>query len=111
MKGARIKRIGASILLLAVATGITLTTFFYQRYGPFMGVHGNMCGPAEGGQLCIAPVLQAGWPLPYLFDSPTISVPEKLFLEDDLHVGFFALDICFFASLASLIGQGLAKRE
>lgn len=105
------QRISIFLMILALAIGITLSTFTYQRYGPFMGVHGNSCGSGDTGELCIEPVLQAGWPLPYVFDSPTISVPEKLFTEDELNLGFFALDVAFFACCVNTVWQLFEKRK
>ncbi len=97
------------LLALALAVALALSTALYQRHGPFMGVFGNMCGPAEGGQLCIAPVLQGGWPLPYLFDNPGVSVRDTLSLEDKLDFGFFLLDVWFFAGTILTLRQWLFK--
>jgi hypothetical protein len=98
-----IKKASLPIWILFVAILIAAGSVTYQQDGPFMGVHGNMCGPAEGGQLCIAPVLQGGWPVPFLFDSPTLSVPDTLFIEDDMNWGFFCVDVVFYI----VIGQVL----
>jgi hypothetical protein len=93
------RKLRTLLLVLLPAIGLTLATLVYQQYGPIMGEHGNACGPVDSGQLCIAPVLQAGWPLPYLFDNPTISVPDKLFIEDKVNAGFLAVDVLFFACI------------
>ena len=68
-----------------------------------MGIYGNMCGPGDTGELCIEPIFQAGWPLPFVFDIPTISVPMKLHFEDEFNFGFFALDVAFFASFLNVV--------
>lgn len=112
IKSAIAKRPSVFLMSLVLAMGITLATFFYQRYGPFMGQYGNLCGPVGSGQLCIRYVLQAGWPLPYVFDIPTISVPYKLcIIEDEMNFGFFALDVCFFTSLVNVVLQLSNRRK
>jgi hypothetical protein len=111
IKSAIAKRPSVFLMTVVLAMGITLATFFYQRSGPFMGEYGNTCGPVDSGQLCIAPVLQAGWPLPYVFDVPTVSVPHKLYAEDEVNFGFFALDVCFFTSLVTVVLQLSNRRK
>jgi len=76
-----------------------------------MGVFGNLCGPGDTGELCIRPILQGGWPLPYLLDFPGVSVPGRLyFLEDDFYFGFFVIDLFFFACFINSIWM-LLKRD
>jgi hypothetical protein len=105
----RILRRYLIVLLLGIIC--TFVTITYQKKGPFMGVYGNLCGPDDTGELCIRPILQGGWPLPYLLDFPGVSVPGRLsFLEDDFYFGFFMIDFFFFACCINLIWN-LIKRE
>jgi hypothetical protein len=99
------------LIIFILAIICSLVTFAVQNKGPFMGVYGNLCGPGDSGELCIRPILQAGWPLPYLLDFPGVSVPGRLaFLEDDFYFGFFMVDIFFFAFIIKLIWN-VKKRE
>jgi len=106
-----LKRTGLSLLVLVLATGATLATFLHQQDGPFTGVYGNVCGPSYANVLCIRPVLQAGWPMPYAFDNPGIAVPDSLDFEDDFHPGFFAVDVWFFACIIVALRWFVTKQE
>jgi len=99
------------LIILLLALVFTIVTIIYKKNGPFMGVYGNLCGPGNTGELCIKPILQAGWPLPYLLDYPGVSVRGRLsILEDDFYFGFFTLDVFFFACCINMIWK-LVKKD
>ncbi len=84
-----------------------LSALIYQRTGPAIGVYGNLCGEPPN-HLCYGPVLGAGFPLQYIVDVPTISVPGMLSLEDDIRGVSLAVDILFYC-VALLTGRKLLQ--
>lgn len=85
-----------------------LSAFVYHRAGPAIGVYGNMCGePPE--HLCYGPVLGAGFPLQFVVDVPTISVPGILSMEDDLRGQSLAIDILAYC-VVILASHKLSQR-
>jgi hypothetical protein len=73
-----------------------LSAFVYQRTGPAIGVYGTECGEPPN-HLCYGPVLGAGFPLQYVVDRPTISIPQKLGLEDNVRGLSLAIDILVYS--------------
>jgi len=99
---------------LVVATGLlalltTLASVKYERRGPGTVEAGNLCGPRMD-EICRVPALGGGWPLAYLVDSPSISVPDQLgFFEDDFRREPFAFDVLVHWA-ALLVLARLARR-
>lgn len=93
------RRLLALLVLAAVAIGVALLSVNLERIGPELGEAGNLCGPNQD-EWCYVPVVNGGWPLAYLFDSPSVSVPNQLgFFEDKFKPLPFALDAIFYFAL------------
>jgi hypothetical protein len=73
-------------------------SFLYQRSGPEVGYLGADCKPD-----CVVLKLNAGWPLPYVFDSMGVSVLNVLHLEDEFRLIPFIIDSVFYAVVLYLI--------
>ena len=90
-------------LIIAICTLlVTLASFFVKTYRN--GIVGNNCGPKEN-ELCIEPVLQAGYPFSYVVDNTGVSVVGKLdpIVEDKFIFGHFLLDtFLYFLILAGV---------
>jgi hypothetical protein len=86
------------------ALALTLLSSLVERKGPELASYGNLCGPS-GNQDCVEQVLNAGYPLPYLFDQPGVSVERRLlFLQDNVRPLPLALDFfAYFAIAAAAI--------
>lgn len=80
------------IILLSIT--FTLLSFGYQRFGPEVGYLGADCKPD-----CEILKLNAGWPVPYVFDSMGVSVINLLHLEDEFRLPPFIIDIVFYAAV------------
>ena len=108
------KDLALVVLSFLIATGIVGYSANVQRYGPELGVFGNVCGPS-GNELCYEPLLNGGLPLPYFFDDPGISVRGALhFAEDRIRVVPFMLDVVLigaFLSLVVFIGRAHLRRN
>jgi len=97
------------LFLLAVAAlALTLLSLEVERVGPELGEAGNLCGPNRD-QWCYVPVLNGGWPFAYLFDKPSISVPNQLGVEDKFETPRFLLDLIFY--FGALTGAWLGWRR
>lgn len=103
----KIKRTKRVLIFLLLAIMFTLASFAIQRYGPEVGTYGNVCGPT-GDQACTHVLLNAGFPLGYIFDNPSISVRDQLMpiIEDEFRIIPFLLDTVFYAVILSLLWLG-----
>jgi hypothetical protein len=96
---------------LAFSLGVTLALLssFIECLGPEEAPYGNLCG-SSGNEFCMEPVLNGGFPLPYLFDMPGVSRERYLgFFEDHLRKVPFVLDVAFFSFACLLVGR-LSRR-
>ena len=97
-------RLAFVITSLVIAFALTIYSSNIQRVGPAIRGFGNVCGPS-GEERCYEPVLNAGFPLPYFFDNPSISARGNLsLLEDEFRILPFLIDFYLFGivSLAML---------
>ena len=91
-----------AVFSLIAAITLTVKSVDIERYGPELAAYGNMCGPSHNGP-CNEPVLNAGFPVGYLFDNPGISVEHQLALiEDEFRIGAFLLDVAIYFALVLL---------
>lgn len=69
-----------------------------QRHGPDHAVFCALGKSQEGFDIyCPRPVLNAGWPAPYLFDRAGISVEDSIGVpEDDFRFWPFAANLAFY---------------
>jgi len=79
---------------LALSIAITLASVLFQRIGPIQGFVGTECGDPQNK--CYSPVLNGGFPIPFIIDEPTISIPGSLNLDDDIVVWPFLIDVGFY---------------
>lgn len=85
-------------LVLALATGAALASSFIQRFGPDQAIFCALGKSIEGHDIyCPKPVLNGGWPAPFLVDEPGISVPNRLGLEDHWRPWPLVANIAFYA--------------
>lgn len=89
-------------LSLIAAIALTVKSVGIERTGPELAAYGNLCGPSHD-DLCYEPVLNAGFPIGFLFDNPGISVERQLaFIEDEFRIGAFLLDVAIYFALLLL---------
>ena len=69
-----------------------------QRHGPDQAVYCALGKSLDGYDIfCPRPVLNGGWPAPFAFDRPGISVEDRIgFPEDDFRPWPFVADVAFF---------------
>ena len=112
----KLSRSDLAITLLAFLVAIAVTAYSsnIQRFGPELGVYGNLCGPS-GNELCYEPILNGGLPIPYFFDNPGISVRGTLdFFEDEFRVLPFLIDVILIGAILSAVffaGRGYLRRK
>lgn len=89
-------------ILAVLALVVTFATIAYQR--PGVVEPAGWEGYCLNGSPCVAPILAAGFPIPFLVDSPGVSVVGVLnFGEDEFHPGAFTQDALIYFSLGLLI--------
>lgn len=99
-----------SSLALAPAVALTVLSSIVQQEGPELESYGNLCGPAAN-ENCYKPALKGGFPAPYLFDAPGVSIERQLsFGEDNLHPIAFALDTAVYWA-AVMLAVWFTKRQ
>ena len=97
-----------ALLALVISMGLALASFFYQRIGPAQGFVGTECG--DPTDRCYGPVLNGGFPLPFVVDRPTVSVSNFLFVEDEIRIWAFLTDMLFYLVIFVLIRQLIARQ-
>ncbi len=93
-------------LLIALgALVLTIASSWTERVGPDQAVYCALGKSSDGHEIwCPEPVLNGGWPAPYLYDRAGISVERQLaFIEDSCRTGPFLADSAFFALVLILI--------
>lgn len=87
--------------LLIFSAVIALISGFYQRASSEIVEFGNVCSGEEFSQ-CYRPRLCGGFPFPFVFDNPGISVENTLSAEDEFrwlpfvgNVWFYLLAVVF----------------
>jgi hypothetical protein len=95
------------IVYLLLAIVAALMSAHVQRFGPDQGIYCDI-GKVNGIDVyCPKPKLNGGWPAPYLFDRPGISVEGKLaVIEDDFRHWPFIANISFYLIIIFLL-EGL----
>ena len=90
----------AAVLLAAGSCSI-------QRFGPDHAVYCALGKSAEGHDIwCPEPVLNGGWPAPFVFDRPGISVERELaFPDDDFRLWPFIANAAFYMLLLLALGK------
>jgi hypothetical protein len=80
---------------LAGALLLTCASAAYQGHAARQVVEGEGFCPTPDP--CAVPALGAGFPLPYLLDRPTVSVPGAVHLvEDDFRPAAFLVDLLLY---------------
>jgi hypothetical protein len=104
-------RLPSWFIIPIIAITLSLLSSVYQRYGPEVAIYGNVCGPSQD-QFCLRPVLNAGFPLGFLFDDPAISVRDQLtpLIEDEFRGVPFMVDAFFYGSIIYLIYLAVRRR-
>jgi hypothetical protein len=100
-------------VVLSVLAGfaLALLSVRVQRAGPEQVVFSNLCGPAMD-QLCYKPVLNGGFPLPFLYDRAGVSREDQLaFVEDRFRPLPFLADLVMYGGLVFVVGRLLRRRH
>lgn len=82
-----------------------------QRHGPDQAIYCDLGKTPDGVDIyCPKLVLNGGWPAPFAFDRPGISVEDKIgFPEDDFRFAPFVANFAFYILL--LLGlQAILRR-
>jgi hypothetical protein len=97
-------------LTVALASALAVGSSWIERDGPDHGIYCAL-GKVNGVDVyCPKPKRNGGWPAPFLFDRPGVSVEGQLaFVEDDLRPGPLAANLAFYLLL--LLGLGAAWRR
>lgn len=94
---------------LLLAAALALSSVFVQRTGPEQVQQGNLCGPRLSDP-CYEPQLKGGFPFPYLFDSPGVSVAGKLsFFEDSFNPWAFIVDAALYFAAVLLVARSSVR--
>lgn len=71
----------------------------------------TMYGHEGGARENFRPREQAGWPAPYLADSPDTSVPHQLGVEDDLRTGNLIATFAFWLLVMLVLGRFIRRQN
>lgn len=99
------------LFLLIAALALAIASSWIERLGPDQAVYCALGKSVDGHEIwCPEPVLNGGWPAPYLYDTPGISVERQLsFMEDSFRSGPFLANSAFFALLLIALRLVISK--
>lgn len=98
-------------LALVLAITLALSSAYVERVGPDVVSYGNVCGRG-GSDQCYKPVLKGGFPFPYLFDAPGVSVERQLsFGEDNLRMVALVANIAIYFAMMVLVVVAVRRRR
>jgi len=85
------------ITMLFLSFVFTVGTVFYQRPSSEVVMYGNLCN-IEQWMHCYQPREAAGFPFPYGFDSPGVTVEHVVWpgMEDEFRLLPFIINIWFY---------------
>jgi hypothetical protein len=91
------------VIVAVLACGSTCGTLAVRESA--VQVVGNMCTPVPKNPngYCYEPLPIAGWPFPFLYDSPGTSVLGQLGLEDDFRPQWFLADAAILGALPAAV--------
>lgn len=87
-----------SAIFVSLAILLALGSGAVQRHGPDQAVYCALGKSVDGYDIyCPKQVLNGGWPAPFAFDRPGISVEDRIgFPEDDFRLWPFVADVAFY---------------
>lgn len=87
-------KLSAAVIIAAV---LAFASSMIERYGPDHGVYCAL-GKINGIEVyCPKLKLNGGWPAPFMYDQPGVSVEGQLFIaEDDFRGGPYIANISFY---------------
>lgn len=87
-----------ALLSAIAAVGIAGGSCAIQQHGPDQAIYCALGKSRDGYDIyCPKPVLNGGWPAPFAFDRPGISVEDKIaFPEDDFRFWPFVSNVAFY---------------
>jgi len=97
-------------VMLILALLLTISTFLYQRPSQELIKSGTECS-VEYWMHCYTIRKSAGFPLAYVFDSPGVSIENKLGVEDDFRLLPFVTNIWLFLILLMFTRQVFKKEK
>jgi hypothetical protein len=85
-------------VLITVAILLATSSCAIQRHGPDQAIYCSLGKSIDGFDIyCPKPVLNGGWPAPFAFDRPGISVEGNVsFPEDDFRIWPFLANVAFY---------------
>ena len=102
---------GRVLLVFALAVIAALASSYVERFGPDQAIFCSLGKSIDGYDiLCPKPVLNGGWPAPFLVDNPGISRPNQLaFVEDHFRPWPFIANVAFFAWVFTGLAWGVRR--
>lgn len=99
------------VVVAVLACGSAGGTLAVQRSE--LRVVGDACPPAPDNPdgLCYEPLPTAGWPFPFLYDSPGTSVRGQLGVEDDFRPHWFLADAVILGALPAAVAFVVRRRR
>ena len=105
------RRVRSIIGISSIALALASLSVVYERRSDEVAVVGNVCGPSTN-EACVERRLAAGFPLAYMYDRPSISVPGTIhFVEDEFRALPFALNILIYLGVLVLLFRFIEWRR
>lgn len=86
------------VIIAVLGSILSVSSCAIQRHGPDQAIYCDLGKTSDGVDIyCPKPVLNGGWPAPFAFDRPGISVEGKIgFPEDDFRLAPFIASLAFY---------------
>ena len=105
------RRVRSIIGISSIALAFTSLSVIYERRSDEVAVVGNVCGPSTN-EACLERRLAAGFPLAFMYDRPSISVPGAInFAEDEFRARPFVLNVLIYLGILVFIFRFIEWRR
>jgi hypothetical protein len=105
-------KLPARLFFISLASFVlTLTSSFIHQNGPETAQYSNLC-EITGDNSCHELIIKGGFPIPYLFDKPGVSIEHQISIfEDDFLIDKFLIDLLIINTVIFILFELMKNKS